>query len=136
MDYLIGKEAKRRGDPIQNSGAAPSLSNVCGGNLVLSGDAELDGIHPHPVTNVGETVREGHGNTYGSTLIIFSMSLIPRIVSLHESQPFDGSSQRHHEESPVGDLNVCRHGFAKVSAIYMRFSVGSWLHCECLLRQR
>jgi G8 domain len=46
--------------------AVPNPTNVCGGNIVLNGNAELDSIHPYPINNNGGalTVEESGGNKY------------------------------------------------------------------------
>jgi hypothetical protein len=46
--------------------AVPDPADVCGGNIILNGDAELDAIHPYPFNkNSGAlTVEESGGNKY------------------------------------------------------------------------
>lgn len=52
---------------LPSSEAVPNPSDVCGGNLVLNGDAELDPIHPYPLENQGGVLtveEEPNGNKY------------------------------------------------------------------------
>jgi hypothetical protein len=46
--------------------AVPDPADVCGGNIILNGDAELDAINPYPITlsNGALTVEESGGNNY------------------------------------------------------------------------
>ena len=47
--------------------AVPDPSDVCGGNIVLNGDAELDSIHPYPIDTFGGVLtveEEANGNQY------------------------------------------------------------------------